>query len=147
MATGWLNDAGYTYYLSDSEVGASFYSSHYGIALVDLHEIGPYKYSFKNDAHYWAYPMSTYPHAALFKNCSYAAVFCDGVLFGYANIDSAGRVNFVQILEVGDEIESSGSTPRGDAASGESASIELPLVASSANASGDGIEADTRKNG
>lgn len=109
LNTNWLDSDGYTYYLCGSEIGTSYYSSDYGTMIIGLHTIGAYQYFFKDDNYSYAYPASTYPHGAMVRNCSNFVICNNGVVLGYANIDSNGHVDFTQILrEEGEEVMDNG---------------------------------------
>lgn len=77
--------------------------------IIGLHTIGAYQYFFKDDNYSYAYPASTYPHGAMVRNCSNFVICNNGVVLGYANIDSNGHVDFIQILrEEGEEVMDNG---------------------------------------
>lgn len=108
MDTDWLDYDGYTYYLSGSEMGTSFYSSEYGVMLVGLHTIGSYKYIFKNDdlSGFYLPSLAQYPHGAMFRDCIVPLVFAEDVVVGYARVYSNGRVYVYSRSDMNEDVSS-----------------------------------------
>lgn len=100
MATGWLSDSGYDYYLADDEVDQGFYNDDYGVCLKDFWTIGVYNYVFKSESTAYTITTASYPIGAMLKNIAFITFIepGTGATLGLGVIDEYGHATFAKLL-------------------------------------------------